>query len=237
VRPDATGHATASVRHRTASRGKPTAGPHRLGCALAQSVPPQRRRRAGYAYATHSAVGPWAGGRLHGRDDALLEPRGVDVGRHAIASVGHLTTGPPRMESRGIARPDDCIGRWRSLGPAGVARRICVSEERSVRSPQGARSTTMRRPARARFGRRISQAGPAPQSGDGIGVWFSESGIESLVRPGGWRRLRRFAGSTGASNVAFRGITPDPTAIQAVAGSAVDAGPVGGLAQSTKPTS
>ena len=68
-------------------------------------------------------------------------------------------------------------------------------------------------------GRRRWQSGPAPESGDWIGVWFSESGIESLVRSGGWRRLRRFAGSTGASNVAFRGITPD-------------AGQVGGLAQS-----
>jgi hypothetical protein len=77
-------------------------------------------------------------------------------------------------------------------------------------------------------GRCLSQAGPAPESGGGIGAWFSESGIESLVRPGGWRRLRRFAGSTGGSNVAFRGITPDPApAIQAGTGSGVDAGPVG----------
>ena len=78
-------------------------------------------------------------------------------------------------------------------------------------------------------GRRLSQAGPAPESGGGIGAWFSEIGIDSLVRPGGWRRLRRFAGSTGASNVAFRGMTPDPApAIQAGTGSGVDAGPVGG---------
>ena len=84
--------------------------------------------------------------------------------------------------------------------------------------------------------RRRSQSGPAPESGDWIGVWFSESGIESLVRPRGRRRLRLFAGSTGASNVAFRGITPDPTtAVRAVAGSGVDAGQVEGLAQSTKP--
>ena len=41
--------------------------------------------------------------------------------------------------------------------------------------------------------------------------------------------MRRFAGRTDASNVAFRGSTPDPTtAIQAVAGSGVDAGPVRG---------
>jgi len=60
-------------------------------------------------------------------------------------------------------------------------------------------------------------------------VSASESGIESLVRPGGWRRLRRFAGRTGASSVACRGLTPNPaTAIQAVTGSGVDAGQVGG---------
>ncbi|MBV9334680.1 MAG: hypothetical protein JO243_02205 [Solirubrobacterales bacterium] len=60
-------------------------------------------------------------------------------------------------------------------------------------------------------------------------VFFSESKIETLVRPVGWRRLRQFAGSTSASNVAFRGITPDPsTAIQAVTGSGVDAGQVRG---------
>jgi hypothetical protein len=136
----------------------------------------------------------------------------------------------PRMQSRGVARPDDCIGQWRSQRP-GVARRTRVSEERSVGAPQGARSTTKRWPARARFGASPLAAGLAPESC----ASFSESGIESLVRPGGWRRLRLFAGSTGASNVAFRGITPDPTtAIQAVAGSGVDAGQVGGLAQSTK---
>jgi hypothetical protein len=136
----------------------------------------------------------------------------------------------PRMQSRGVAHPDDCIGQWRSQRP-GVARRTRVSEERSVGAPQGARSTTKRWPARARFGASPLAAGLAPESC----ASFSESGIESLVRPGGWRRLRLFAGSTGASNVAFRGITPDPTtAIQAVAGSGVDAGQVGGLAQSTK---
>ncbi len=54
---------------------------------------------------------------------------------------------------------------------------------------------------------------------------FSETGIGSLVRPRGWRRLRRFAGRTGGSGVACRGLTPDPaTAIQAVTGSGVDAG-------------
>ena len=54
---DVTGRATASVRHRTAaSHGNPTAGPRRLGRALARSLPPQPRRRAGYAYATNAGV-------------------------------------------------------------------------------------------------------------------------------------------------------------------------------------
>jgi hypothetical protein len=58
---------------------------------------------------------------------------------------------------------------------------------------------------------------------------FSESVLDTLVRPGGRRRLSRFARRTRASNVAFRGITPDPaTAIQAVTGSGVEAGQVEG---------
>ncbi len=65
-------------------------------------------------------------------------------------------------------------------------------------------------------------------------VFFSEIGIDSLVRLGGRRRLPRFAGGTGASSVAFRGISPDPaTAIQAVAGSGLDAVQVGGIARLT----
>ena len=63
----------------------------------------------------------------------------------------------------------------------------------------------------------------------GSGARFSESGIDSLVRSGGWRRLPRFAGRINASIVACRGLTPDPaTAIQAVTGSDVYAGQVGG---------
>ena len=49
---------------------------------------------------------------------------------------------------------------------------------------------------------------------------FSESGVATLVRLRGKRRLPRFAGSLGGSDVAFRGIRPDPaTAIRAVTGS------------------
>jgi len=64
---------------------------------------------------------------------------------------------------------------------------------------------------------------------DGTAVFSSESGVEGLVRLRGRRRRPGFAGSIGASSVAFRGITPDPTtAIQAVVGSGVDAGQVEG---------
>ena len=50
-------------------------------------------------------------------------------------------------------------------------------------------------------------------------MFFAESLVETLVRLRG--RRPRFAGSIGASSVAFRGITSDPvTAIQAVTGSA-----------------
>ena len=49
---------------------------------------------------------------------------------------------------------------------------------------------------------------------------LSELGIAALVRLRGKRRGGRCAGSIGSSNVAFRGIKPDPaTAIQAVTGS------------------
>ena len=58
------------------------------------------RRASGCWFATHSAVLPWAGGRLHGPDDAQVEPREVAVGRRAIASVELLTTGSPRKRSR-----------------------------------------------------------------------------------------------------------------------------------------
>ena len=57
---------------------------------------------------------------------------------------------------------------------------------------------------------------------------FSDVYVSALVRPVGRRRLRQFAGRIGGSNVAFRGITPDPTtAIQAVVGSGVEAGRMG----------
>lgn len=38
-----------------------------------------------------------------------------------------------------------------------------------------------------------------------MGTEFSESGVESLIRLRGRRRVLRFAGSIGASSVAFRG--------------------------------
>jgi hypothetical protein len=50
-----------------------------------------RRSGSNNRIATHSPVGPPAGGRLHGPDDAQVEPREVDAGRRAIASASHLT--------------------------------------------------------------------------------------------------------------------------------------------------
>lgn len=64
---------------------------------------------------------------------------------------------------------------------------------------------------------------------DGTAVFASESGVEALVRLRGRRMLLRFAGSVGASSVAFSEISPDPvTAIRAITGSGLDAGQVGG---------
>ena len=63
---------------------------------------------------------------------------------------------------------------------------------------------------------------------------LSENGAASLVRLVRRRRLAQFAGSIGASNVAFRGITPDlATAIQAVTKSGVDAGQIGAVTHIT----
>jgi hypothetical protein len=66
------------------------------------------------------------------------------------------------------------------------------------------------------FGCRSVNAAATIGSSDAL----SERGIAALVRLRGRRRVARFAGSIGSSNVAFRGIKPDPaTAIQAVTGS------------------
>ena len=70
-------------------------GVRRLGASRLLRL--SRVLRPRYAFATHSAVVPRAGGRLHGPDDAQVEPREVAVGRRAIAFVGLLTTGSPRL--------------------------------------------------------------------------------------------------------------------------------------------
>jgi hypothetical protein len=54
-------------------------------------------------FATHSAVVPGAGGRLHRPDDGQVEPREVAVGRRAIAFLGRLTIGSPRAEESRLA--------------------------------------------------------------------------------------------------------------------------------------
>jgi hypothetical protein len=66
----------------------------------------------------------------------------------------------------------------------------------------------------------------------GCRCFSPRAGVESLVRLRGRRSMLRFAGSIGASSVAFRGSSPDPaTAIQAVAGSGLEAGQIGGIAR------
>jgi hypothetical protein len=62
----------------------------------------------------------------------------------------------------------------------------------------------------------------------------SEGAVEGLVRLVGRQSLPRCAGSFSASNVAFRGITPDlATAIQAVTKSGVEAGRIGAVTHTT----
>ena len=65
----------------------------------------------GDSCATRSAVSPRPAGRLHGPDDAQVDPRDGDIGRRTIASVGHLTTGSPLPQESRRARRDGCIAR------------------------------------------------------------------------------------------------------------------------------
>jgi hypothetical protein len=76
------------------------------------------QQRCGYA--AHSAVVSRAAGRLHGPDDAQVEPCAVAVGRRAIASVGHLTAGSPRKQLPARTAPDD---RKRDVAMTGVGLR------------------------------------------------------------------------------------------------------------------
>jgi len=62
---------------------------------------------SGRVFATHSADVLWAAGRLHGRDDAQVEPRELDVARRAIASLGRLAIGSPRKPSSRLDPQDD----------------------------------------------------------------------------------------------------------------------------------
>src|SRR6516165_3736568 len=77
--------------------------------------------------ATRSAVVPWAAGRLHSPDDAQVEPREVNVGRRAIASVEHLATGSPHEPSSGglLLLCQDAVARDREpvLAPPPNAQR------------------------------------------------------------------------------------------------------------------
>jgi hypothetical protein len=116
----------------------------------------------------------------------------------------------PRIQSRGVARGDDCIGQWRPPAPAGVAWRTCASEEGSVGAPQGALSTTKQRLARARFGASPLASGSgaevpwrdrggspravlSPSSGQGVGGCGYSRGVPALPTSpsAGLRPIRR----------------------------------------------
>jgi hypothetical protein len=90
-------------------------------------------------------------------------------------------------------------------------------------------------PARPRFGPTRLASGPCAR----CAVMGSECGSpRAVLSPSSCQGVGDGCGDSRGSNVAFRGITADPTtAIRAVVGSSVHAGPVGGLAQSPKPTS
>ena len=193
---------------------------------------PSGRREVGCCYARHSAAVPRA--RAAGDCNARMirKPHGLSLAIDADycfrrASRQCLAT---HAVAR-IARPD---GVDRSAEPAGVA--VCEEEWRygalqeRVLDDDAAGCTNEVGVSHHTSGHAAGDRSPVSDN-----VLSSGSGIESLIRPGGRRRLRRFAGRTDSSKVAFRGITPDPApAIQAGTGSGVDAGPVRGLAQSTK---
>ena len=83
-------------------------GPSRRATALA-TIHASAGAVADRCFATHSAVSPRAGGRLHCPDDAQTEPREAELGRRAIASVAHRTTGSPR---KGAPAPTDAGDRF-----------------------------------------------------------------------------------------------------------------------------
>jgi hypothetical protein len=158
--------------------------------------------------------GPALAARLHSR-------------RPTFGGAADRACAVPRMQSPASHGPD---GVERSAEPAGAANRTCAGEEEWRYGALRERVLDDDAPG-CRLAYRITRVGMprATEARWRDNVSASESGIESLVRPGGWRRLRRFAGRTDASSVACRARTPDPaTAIQAVTGSGVDAGQVGG---------
>ena len=129
--------------------------------------------------ATRSAVVPWAAGRLHSPDDAQVEPREVNVGRRAIASVEHLATGSPHEPSSGglLLLCQDAVARDREpvLAPPPNAER--GSDDRSARKQQSAASVPgvalrkrarprLRRPAAADAIVRLAPIGDDPRDSD-----------------------------------------------------------------------
>jgi hypothetical protein len=139
--------------------------------------------------------GPALAARLHSR-------------RPTFGGAADRACAMPRMQSPASHGPD---GVERSAEPAGAANRTCAGEEEWRYGALRERVLDDDAPG-CRLAYRITRVGMqrATEARWRDNVSASESGIESLVRPGGWRRLRRFAGRTGASSVACRGLTPDP---------------------------
>jgi hypothetical protein len=94
-------------------------------------------KTSGYWFATHSAVVPWADGRLRGPDDAQVESREVAVGRpllllqgfgllvcHARASGGWLL-----LTGGAIVR--HALGVWRGPRKGSLWRATASSQSRS----------------------------------------------------------------------------------------------------------
>ena len=145
-------------------------------------------------FATHSAVLPWADGRLHRPDDAQVEPSEVAVGRLAVASAGLLTTGSPRKQPP-ASRPADCPFRTIWAAPHLRAARALwsesggrggVSDLGGGEQPTAEASAASRRRGRARPGRGMSPfalAGPAMPDGT--------RAIEGHLRPHARACVRR----------------------------------------------
>ena len=171
---------------------------HKSGAEVV-AVNAQRRFRFGSAavqarrscYATHSAVVPRAGGRLHRPDDAQVEPREVAVGRRAIASVGLLTTGSPRTRSSAQARSRDRLRMEALARSAGTgllwSGSVVVGRVAAVASL--VRRQRTRAPCAGRRTNAIVDGPAADAAGGAVGQALGRSTCAPTEQRG-WRRHR-----------------------------------------------